>query len=234
MLADRYRMLSFDMRGHGNSAHPTDGAPLSLDGLLDDLFAVADAAGVQRFHLVGESIGGTLALLAGLRAPERVLTLTVSNGAHIGGAIGNLDNWQQIIDGSGLRARFADTDTQLKARDLLSMEGVAPWVLFKLDGGLDHILIDEAQDTNPDQWQVVQHLAEEFFAGFGARPDVTRTRWSIAQRTTCGPVASSPSTTRIERMGARYSMSQSCAVASRQGSPAAVSTPRCRTAMPLP
>ncbi len=70
-------------------------------------------------------------------------------------------------------------DLILKARDLLSMEGVAPWVLFKLDGGLDHILIDEAQDTNPDQWQVVQHLAEEFFAGFGARPDVTRTIFAV-------------------------------------------------------
>ena len=70
-------------------------------------------------------------------------------------------------------------DLILKTRDLLSMEGVAPWVLFKLDGGLDHILIDEAQDTNPDQWQVVQHLAEEFFAGVGARPDVTRTIFAV-------------------------------------------------------
>lgn len=102
MLADRYRMLAFDMRGHGSSSHPADGAPLTLDILLDDLFAVVDAAGVQRFHLVGESIGGTLALLAALRAPERVLTLTVSNGAHVGGSINNLDDWQQIIDGRGM------------------------------------------------------------------------------------------------------------------------------------
>ncbi|MCW5622410.1 MAG: alpha/beta fold hydrolase [Burkholderiales bacterium] len=102
MLADGYRMLGFDMRGHGRSSHPPVGAPLSLDLLVDDLFAVADAAGVQRFHLVGESIGGTLALLAALRAPERIRTLTVSNGAHAGGAIGNLDDWQQIIDARGM------------------------------------------------------------------------------------------------------------------------------------
>ncbi|WP_029010691.1 double-strand break repair helicase AddA [Azospirillum halopraeferens] len=44
-----------------------------------------------------------------------------------------------------------------------------PWVLFKLDGGLDHILIDEAQDTNPEQWQAVAAIAEDFFTGLGAR-----------------------------------------------------------------
>ena len=54
------------------------------------------------------------------------------------------------------------------ALDLLHRPGIAPWVLFKLDGGLDHILIDEAQDTNPEQWQIVAALAEEFFAGEGA------------------------------------------------------------------
>jgi ATP-dependent helicase/nuclease subunit A len=60
-------------------------------------------------------------------------------------------------------------DLVLRARDLLRRPAVAPWVLFKLDGGIDHILIDEAQDTNPEQWEVVEALAEEFFTGAGAR-----------------------------------------------------------------
>ena len=42
-----------------------------------------------------------------------------------------------------------------------------PWVLYKLDGGIDHILIDEAQDTSPEQWDIVTRLTEEFFAGEG-------------------------------------------------------------------
>ncbi|MEM7169980.1 MAG: double-strand break repair helicase AddA [Pseudomonadota bacterium] len=66
------------------------------------------------------------------------------------------------------RALLDYDDLILKARDLLRRPGVAPWVLFKLDGGLDHVLIDEAQDTNPDQWQVIQALTDEFFAGDGA------------------------------------------------------------------
>ncbi len=65
-----------------------------------------------------------------------------------------------------------------KTRDLLTRPGTAPWVLFKLDGGLDHILIDEAQDTSPEQWDVVRGLAEEFFAGEGARPE-TRTVFGV-------------------------------------------------------
>jgi ATP-dependent helicase/nuclease subunit A len=60
-------------------------------------------------------------------------------------------------------------DLVLAAVDLLERAGAAPWVLYKLDGGIDHILVDEAQDTNPDQWRVIAALAAEFFAGLGAR-----------------------------------------------------------------
>jgi ATP-dependent helicase/nuclease subunit A len=55
---------------------------------------------------------------------------------------------------------------------------VAPWILYKLDNRIDHILVDEAQDTNRDQWRVVETLAAEFFAGEGAR-DITRTIFAV-------------------------------------------------------
>ncbi len=56
-----------------------------------------------------------------------------------------------------------------RAQALLGRAGIAAWVLWKLDGGLDHILVDEAQDTSPAQWRVIQALAAEFFVGDGAR-----------------------------------------------------------------
>ena len=56
-----------------------------------------------------------------------------------------------------------------KARQLLSDKAVAAWVLYRLDGGIDHLLVDEAQDTSPDQWAVIQHLTREFVSGDGAR-----------------------------------------------------------------
>jgi ATP-dependent helicase/nuclease subunit A len=51
---------------------------------------------------------------------------------------------------------------------LLKNPGTA-WVLYKLDGGIDHLLLDEVQDTAPAQWEIANAIAEEFFAGQGAR-----------------------------------------------------------------
>lgn len=69
-----------------------------------------------------------------------------------------------------------------KARQLLSDDRVAAWVLYRLDGGIDHILVDEAQDTSPSQWHVIRRLAEEFSSGEGARADVTRTIFVVGDK----------------------------------------------------
>jgi ATP-dependent helicase/nuclease subunit A len=59
-------------------------------------------------------------------------------------------------------------DLIVRTQALLSRADAAAWVLYKIDGGIDHILVDEAQDTNPAQWSIVEALAAEFFAGAGA------------------------------------------------------------------
>jgi ATP-dependent helicase/nuclease subunit A len=53
------------------------------------------------------------------------------------------------------------------------------WVHYKLDRGVDHVLIDEAQDTSPKQWDIVAHLIEEFTSGAGARDGLTRTIFAV-------------------------------------------------------
>jgi ATP-dependent helicase/nuclease subunit A len=53
------------------------------------------------------------------------------------------------------------------------------WVHYKLDRGVDHVLIDEAQDTSPRQWDIVTHIISEFTAGEGARDGVTRTIFAV-------------------------------------------------------
>src|SRR3954452_20824657 len=53
------------------------------------------------------------------------------------------------------------------------------WVHFKLDRGVDHVLIDEAQDTSPRQWDIVAHLISEFTSGEGARDGIKRTIFAV-------------------------------------------------------
>jgi ATP-dependent helicase/nuclease subunit A len=53
------------------------------------------------------------------------------------------------------------------------------WVHYKLDRGVNHVLIDEAQDTSPRQWEIVFHLISEFTAGAGARDGVVRTIFAV-------------------------------------------------------
>ena len=65
-------------------------------------------------------------------------------------------------------------DLIIQARDLLYSKTahgrmMTDWILYKIDGGIDHILVDEAQDTNPIQWQIIEKITEEFFDGESAR-----------------------------------------------------------------
>jgi len=65
-------------------------------------------------------------------------------------------------------------------RALFSDSAAAAWVLYKLDGGLSHILVDEAQDTSPHQWEVILAPLREFFAGAGARTEAEGPRTVFA------------------------------------------------------
>jgi ATP-dependent helicase/nuclease subunit A len=109
------------------------------------------------------------------REARAAVTLVEASSAlaRLGGAL-----MDAYAEGKSARAMLDYDDLVSTALDLLRRPGVAPWVLFKLDGGIDHILIDEAQDTNSEQWSIVATLAEEFYAGDGAR-DRLRTIFAV-------------------------------------------------------
>lgn len=73
-------------------------------------------------------------------------------------------------------------DLIARTRTLLTDKQQAEWVLYRLDGGIDHILVDEAQDTSPAQWDVINQLAREFTSGEGARSDVRRTIFVVGDK----------------------------------------------------
>ncbi|WP_207477775.1 double-strand break repair helicase AddA [Arenibaculum pallidiluteum] len=155
------------------------------EGFLDFARAFLTTEGQVRKTLItrkaADAFGGAREALEAeaarlLLAMERVKAAGVagSTAALMRLAEALLDAYEEAKRG---RARLDYDDLILNALALLRDPG-APWVLFKLDGGLDHLLIDEAQDTNPEQWQVVAALAEEFFAGLGSR-DGVRTLFAV-------------------------------------------------------
>ena len=80
-------------------------------------------------------------------------------------------------------AGLADFDDLITlAGTLLRVSSFGEWVRFKLDQRTDHILVDEAQDTNMRQWGIVLSLAEEFFAGVSAKDDRLRTLFTVGDR----------------------------------------------------
>jgi pimeloyl-ACP methyl ester carboxylesterase len=119
-LLDRYRVARFDTLGFGRSGVPGPGFPWSLEGLMADALEVARAAGAERFHFVGESVGGTVGLLLGSRRPDALLSLTVSNASHRGGSIQRAREWREFIRANGM-VRWGEMMTPLRLdRDRVS------------------------------------------------------------------------------------------------------------------
>ncbi|MBM3490330.1 MAG: alpha/beta fold hydrolase [Alphaproteobacteria bacterium] len=103
-LAERYRLVRFDVRGLGRSAKPAAEFRYSLDSLMADALAVADAVGASRFHMVGESAGGTVALYTAARRPERLLSMTGVSFSHKGASIDHVREWRRFVETNGMRA----------------------------------------------------------------------------------------------------------------------------------
>lgn len=115
-LGDRYRIILIGTRGCGNSAGIGNYDAWTLDGLSNDILAVAEHAGVDKFHAVGESAGGTAVLNLAARGTERVLTATTLSTAHRGGQIARVRKWREDVEHNGvewwsgemMRHRFND------------------------------------------------------------------------------------------------------------------------------
>lgn len=84
-------------------------------------------------------------------------------------------------DEAKAREGFIDFDDQIRtAADLLTKRTSAEWIRFKLDRRFDHILVDEAQDTNASQWEIVlEGLVSDFFTGEGQRGPAVRTLFVV-------------------------------------------------------
>jgi ATP-dependent helicase/nuclease subunit A len=122
---------------------------------------------------LAEALCETASEIAALRRALAAVTVAARHlriGARLGAAYADHKHRAGVIDYDDMIARAAA---------LLTAEvGAAAWVRFKLDARIDHLLVDEAQDTNAAQWDIVGALTDEFFVGAGAR-DVQRTLFVV-------------------------------------------------------
>ncbi|WP_370676084.1 double-strand break repair helicase AddA [Pleomorphomonas sp. PLEO] len=119
------------------------------------------------------------------REAQRLLTLERALSATLWGTrsaalLRLADRLIGLIEARKARRGLLDFDDLIeRAAALLSRSDAAEWVQYKLDEGLDHVLVDEAQDTSPRQWQIVEALTGEFSAGEGARAGRRRTVFAV-------------------------------------------------------
>lgn len=128
------------------------------------LASVTDLA-VRRFDRLAEIIGTHTHMAAADR---------LADGLEVGRA------FARAVADRKRREGLVDFDDLIRmTAELLATPGRAEWIRYKLDTRIDHILVDEAQDTNEAQWKIVWALAEEFFAGAGAKDGEARTLFVV-------------------------------------------------------
>ncbi|MBO9712865.1 double-strand break repair helicase AddA [Sphingomonas sp.] len=122
---------------------------------------------------LAEAIGGRCAELLGMRVRAAYCDL-LARGLAAG------RDYARTYAEAKRRAGAVDFDDLIRAAvALLGQEGMGEWVRFKLDQATEHVLIDEAQDTNLRQWSIVDSVVEDFFTGEGVRPEGVRTLFAV-------------------------------------------------------
>ena len=101
-LSDRYRLVIFDVRGYGRSSVPDETFDWSFKVMANDVMTVADEVNTERFHFVGESMGGAMGLYLAIHHPERLLSITPCTCPHKGGDVQWLVEWRDYIRENGV------------------------------------------------------------------------------------------------------------------------------------
>ena len=144
-----------------------DGQPFVASTLVGKSFSTTPSV-VDRYLEEADRI-------AGIEDQRRAIRLAAVSSALalLAGPVSR--GYTQRKDDAGL----LDYDDLIDRTRTLLFDPGAAWVLYKLDGGLDHLLLDEVQDTAPQQWRIAHALTEEFFTAAQDRP---RTVFAVGDR----------------------------------------------------
>jgi len=145
--------------------------------VLTDKGTLKVSAGQARAEPHYEAQAGRLAVLIGE-------LLRIQNGARLAADMGaGLRAGQAFAKAYALAKRaagVADFNDLIEwTRSLLKQPGMGEWVRYKLDRQVDHVLVDEAQDTNAAQWEIIERLVEEYFSGSSEAEQRVRTLFMV-------------------------------------------------------
>lgn len=126
-LAARHRVVRFDMRGCGRSSPLNRASTLDLEVFRDDVMAVAEASGAGRFHLIGESFGGTVSLFTGATRQDRLLSVTTISSPHRGARMRILEDWQDLADDPDSRHAWSERMMTYRFFDGAVPHGAQAW-----------------------------------------------------------------------------------------------------------
>jgi ATP-dependent helicase/nuclease subunit A len=160
--------------------------PLVRARILDGLFLTKDGKPKADTSLVAKKMLDAAPLLAAAveqarahvvacRDRLRIMRMLAATKAALMLAERLNDDYEDL---KKQRSLLDFEDLIAKTAELLTRDGVGAWVHYKLDQGIDHILVDEAQDTSPVQWTVIKSLAEDFYSGRSAR-EIRRTIFAV-------------------------------------------------------
>lgn len=165
---DAWTSIAFTGKGELRKANPYTAEAAKLAPTVADFFQLKDIP-------EGSEITRIQAVTAALNA--RRLFERSSAILHLASVL-----FEDFADRKRARAGLDFDDLIETTAKLLTRQHAAEWVLWKLDGGISHILLDEAQDTSPAQWAILGALTDDIFAGAGAERDAPRTLFVVGDQ----------------------------------------------------
>src|SRR3569623_1907299 len=142
-----------------------------------DLSPAERVTGLETLHGVWAQRDGEVRSFGKGQAPQAADADLLARGLAVG------RDYAAAYRAAKRRAGAGDFDDLIRATvDLLRQDGSGDWIRYKLDQATEHVLIDEAQDTNAQQWASVRSIVSEYFSGQGTRGDRVRTLFTVGDK----------------------------------------------------
>ena len=194
LLAGEFRVIRVDARGFGRSSIPAPGYHWSLEGFATDLLHLMDHLGIDKAHVVGETIGGTIALQFGYQCPDRLRTVTTCTSPYKFRGVQSYLDYYQLVKDQGVEAWVRQT-AHRRLEPGKSDPRHSEWYVQQMSQTAQHVVLETlAYLATVDLTPILPHITTPALVMVGERsamntPDRTR---SLAELLPNGTLAEVP------------------------------------------